>query len=98
MKIYKVGVTEDQGGYLYIKAKNEAEAEEIAEEAMGWAGLCLSCLVFGDDRRLRADAGRDPRRCPRPCCQGDHALAGTACRPSHAFLRPSAEAGMTSGS
>lgn len=39
LKTYKVGVWEEQGGYVYIQAKSQAKAEEIAMEALEENGM-----------------------------------------------------------
>lgn len=39
MEQYRIGVCEEQGGYLTITAKNEAEAEEKALKLVDYWGL-----------------------------------------------------------
>lgn len=39
MKEFRIGVCEEQGGYLTVTAKNQAEAEELALELVDEHGL-----------------------------------------------------------
>jgi hypothetical protein len=39
MKLYKVGIYEEQGGYFIIKAKSQKEAEKIIYNKVNGAGI-----------------------------------------------------------
>jgi len=39
MNKYKVGIFEEQAGYVVIEAKNKAEAEEIAQKGLETEGI-----------------------------------------------------------
>lgn len=42
MKTYEIGVFEEQGGYMQVKAKSEKQAEKIAEEYINNYGFEMS--------------------------------------------------------
>ena len=39
MKTYKIGVFEEQSGYMLVKAESEKEAEEIVEDVLNRDGI-----------------------------------------------------------
>jgi hypothetical protein len=54
MKKYKLSVTEEIGGYIVVKAKNEEEAEEIAEELLDEHG-CQELFYNHDLTKYQGD-------------------------------------------
>lgn len=39
MKEYRIGVFEEQGGYIHLKAKTEAQAKKKAQELIDYYGM-----------------------------------------------------------
>ena len=54
MNEYKVGVYEEQGGYYFIKADNEEEAEKKAEEML-YESVTFHKLTQGGREVLSVD-------------------------------------------
>jgi hypothetical protein len=54
MKKYRLSVTEEIGGYIVVEAKNEEEAEEIAEELLNEHG-CQDLFYNHDLTKYQGD-------------------------------------------
>lgn len=53
MKTYEVGVWEEQGGYLEVKAGSEEEAKKLARQYIEWYGFEMSSQKHNEVKGLR---------------------------------------------